>query len=240
MVFNLLRIFRRQKRLERALALQRMRLKLPQDATIDEIEQKLHSRTSGRYLPDMVYGSLDGIITTFASVAGAAGAGLSPGVTLIFGFANLFADGFSMGVGDFLSKRSELLYYQRQKQTEKKELRDFPEIEHEELIQIYKKKGLKGKELEHIVKVIEQDEHLVVDEIMEYYLGLNPPETYPLTSALVTWTSFTALGFLPLGVVRTRLTAGKWWMSGLEIAAGGIGASLIAYVVGLAIGAVVA
>lgn len=59
------------------------------------------------YLRDLVYGANDGIITTFAVVAGVAGANLSPRIVLILGFANLVADGFSMGASNYLSIRSE-------------------------------------------------------------------------------------------------------------------------------------
>ena len=52
------------------------------------------------YLEEFVYGATDGAVTTFAVVAGVVGASLSPSVVLILGFANLFADGFSMAVGN--------------------------------------------------------------------------------------------------------------------------------------------
>lgn len=58
-------------------------------------------------LPDFVYGSIDGTVTTFAVVAGAIGANLSSAVVLILGFANLFADGFSMAVSNYLAHKSE-------------------------------------------------------------------------------------------------------------------------------------
>ncbi|HUP31859.1 MAG TPA: VIT1/CCC1 transporter family protein [Gaiellaceae bacterium] len=58
------------------------------------------------YLPDLVYGANDGIITTFAVVSGVVGAALSERIILILGFANLLADGFSMGASNFLSRRS--------------------------------------------------------------------------------------------------------------------------------------
>lgn len=58
------------------------------------------------YLPDLVYGANDGIITTFAVVCGVVGADLSEQIILILGFANLVADGFSMGASNFLSRRS--------------------------------------------------------------------------------------------------------------------------------------
>ena len=58
------------------------------------------------YVRELVYGANDGIITTFAVVAGVAGGGLAARVVLICGVANLFADGLSMAVGNYLSIRS--------------------------------------------------------------------------------------------------------------------------------------
>ncbi|MDP3953706.1 MAG: VIT1/CCC1 transporter family protein [bacterium] len=60
-----------------------------------------------RYIKDIIFGANDGIVTTFAIVAGAVGAGLSTQVVLILGFASLLADGFSMGTGNYLGSRSE-------------------------------------------------------------------------------------------------------------------------------------
>ena len=58
------------------------------------------------YLPEFVYGGIDGTITTFAVVSGVVGASLSSAIILILGFANLFADGFSMAVSNYLSTQS--------------------------------------------------------------------------------------------------------------------------------------
>jgi vacuolar iron transporter family protein len=63
--------------------------------------------TIRRYLPDLVFGACDGIITTLAIVSGVVGASLSTTVILILGFANLLADGFSMGASNVLSRRSD-------------------------------------------------------------------------------------------------------------------------------------
>jgi VIT1/CCC1 family predicted Fe2+/Mn2+ transporter len=65
-----------------------------------------HSGLIRHYLPDLVYGANDGIITTFAVVSGVVGADLSERIILILGFANLLADGFSMGASNYLSRRS--------------------------------------------------------------------------------------------------------------------------------------
>lgn len=60
------------------------------------------------YLSEFVYGGIDGAVTTFAVVAGATGARFDTKVLLVLGFANLIADGFSMGVGSYLSTKSEV------------------------------------------------------------------------------------------------------------------------------------
>ena len=78
----------------------------------EELEQDRHEPTgtadiARHYLRDLVYGANDGIITTFAVVAGVAGASLSPTTVIILGLANLLADGFSMGASNFLSIRSD-------------------------------------------------------------------------------------------------------------------------------------
>ena len=59
----------------------------------------------------MVYGGLDGILTTFAVVSGVAGAQLGSNIVLILGVANLLADGFAMAIGAYLSSKSEKEYY---------------------------------------------------------------------------------------------------------------------------------
>lgn len=64
------------------------------------------NKLSKKYLPEFVYGAIDGTVTTFAVMAGALGASLSPAIVLILGFANLFADGFSMAIGNYLSTKS--------------------------------------------------------------------------------------------------------------------------------------
>ncbi len=65
-------------------------------------------RTEKKYLPEFVYGGIDGAVTTFAVVSGSIGAALSPIVILILGFANLFADGFSMASASYLSAKSSI------------------------------------------------------------------------------------------------------------------------------------
>lgn len=66
----------------------------------------------GEFLPEVIYGANDGIVTTFAVIAGVAGAALETHVVLILGTANLLADGFSMATSNFLSRRTEEDYHE--------------------------------------------------------------------------------------------------------------------------------
>ena len=69
--------------------------------SIEEIQSRIAQQSSESHLKDFVFGGIDGAVTTFAIVAGVEGAGLSPTVVVILGFANVFADGFSMAVGNY-------------------------------------------------------------------------------------------------------------------------------------------
>ncbi len=99
-------------------------------------------QTQGQYIKSMVYGGLDGIVTTFAVAAGVAGASLSVGIVLIMGFANLLADGLSMAIGDFLSTRAEQEYNRAEQAREAWEVENYPEGEKREMVELYTERGM--------------------------------------------------------------------------------------------------
>ena len=76
---------------------------------------------------DFVYGATDGSVTTFAVVAGVIGAELSPSIVLILGFANLFADGFSMAVGNYLASKTRTEYIEKQRKKQEWEVENLSE-----------------------------------------------------------------------------------------------------------------
>ena len=78
-------------------------------------------------LRDVVFAANDGIVTTFAVVAGAVGGGLATSVVLVLGIANLLADGFSMAVGIYLGAKSEVDYEKGMKNSHWKQ--DVPVIQ---------------------------------------------------------------------------------------------------------------
>jgi VIT1/CCC1 family predicted Fe2+/Mn2+ transporter len=157
-----------------------------------------HGGASHQYIGDMVYGGLDGIVTTFAVVSGVAGANLGSGVILILGLANLLADGLSMAAGAYLSLKSEREYYERERQREAWEVEHFSDGERAEMLGIYRAKGYSQTDAETLVKIQSQDKKLWVDAMMVQELGLLPDERKPILSALATPGSFISAGSVPL------------------------------------------
>lgn len=150
------------------------------------------------YLGEFVYGGIDGAVTTFAVVAGAVGAGLESSIIIILGFANLFADGLSMSIGAYLSNKSEKDNYEKHKQIEYYEVENMPEVEREEIREIYRQKGFEGQLLEDIVAVITSDKDRWVDTMMKEELEMIPEVKSPFKIGLTTFLSFLVIGLVPL------------------------------------------
>ena len=150
------------------------------------------------YLREFVYGGIDGAVTTFAVVAGGFGANLDPGIIIILGFANLFADGFSMSVGAYLSAKSDKENYKKHEAIEYWEIENLPELERQEISDIYKAKGFDGDLLEKVVDQITSNKDLWVAEMMKDELNLMEETKSPFKIGLATFLSFLVVGFIPL------------------------------------------
>lgn len=166
--------------------------------TPEEIRRRLARGPRHSYLRDFVYGAVDGIVTTFAVVAGVAGAQLSTGVVLILGFANLLADGFSMAVSNFLATRAEREQAGRAREMEHRHIDAFPEGEREEIRQIFSKKGFAGNDLERIVDIITADKKIWVETMLKEEFGLPQVIASPRKAAAATFGAFVLCGLLPL------------------------------------------
>lgn len=149
-------------------------------------------------LQDFVYGATDGAVTTFAVVAGVVGASLEPAIVLILGFANLFADGFSMAVGNYLATKSQREYIEKARQREEWEIDNLAEQEKQEIRDIYAQKGFKDEILEEIVRIITSRRKVWVDTMMKEELGLIEDRKRPLDTAMTTFVAFNVIGLIPL------------------------------------------
>ena len=154
------------------------------------------------YLKDLVYGANDGIITTFAVVAGVAGAQLEPRIVLILGFANLLADGFSMGASNFLSIRSDEAVRSAAGQAV---LEPFP-----------------GR---HSVATFVAFVTAGIVPLLSYAFG-ETENRLPIAVVL------TLVMLFGVGAARALVTRLKWWRSGFEMLIVGSAAAVVAYGVG--------
>lgn len=238
------------------------------------LEQHLvqeHSQTGlSEYLKELVYGGIDGIVTTFAVVAGFTGAatmvngdGVSAipvTIVLIFGLANLFADGFSMGVGDFLSSRAEKKLFEKEQKKEYKEIDQNMEYEFNETIEILENKGFSHKDATDLAEIYSHNTDFWVDFMMRHELDMSTPSASPARGAFITFLSFLFFGSIPLlpyiinissidgrfvmacvftvialgilGLIRARFTRESTILSMAEIVGLGMFAAFIAYFVG--------
>jgi VIT1/CCC1 family predicted Fe2+/Mn2+ transporter len=234
---------------------------LGREHTPEAIARRLAMTRAHSYLGDFVLGAVDGAVTTFAIVAGAAGAGLSGGVVLVLGLANLFADGFSMAAGNFLRARSEHQVLDRFRRMEEMHIEQIPDGEREEIRQIYRNKGFEGEELERVIRVITDDRRQWVNTMLteEWGLQLRPPS--PWRAGGATFAAFVLAGAVPLlptvalihrdaaesfavscfltgaaffaiGYVRGRVVDRRPWASAVETLGIGGAAAAVAYLVG--------
>ncbi|NLY00888.1 MAG: hypothetical protein GXY83_32760 [Rhodopirellula sp.] len=164
-----------------------------------------HQQEHGQYIKSAVYGGLDGIITTFAVVAGVAGAKLAAGIVLILGFANLIADGLSMAIGDYLSTKSEQEYERAERRREEWEVEHYPEGEKQELVELYTDKGIAPEDAKTIVELLAKTRTAWIDVMMVEELGILGSDESPLKNAVVTFISFGLFGFVPLVAYVTAL-----------------------------------
>ena len=168
------------------------------------------------YLKEFVYGGIDGIITTFAVVAGFSGAsntmdgdvvGIGISAVLLFGIANLLADGLSMGLGNYLSLRSEASQY-----TQKYNNLDT----HNDIItrEILINKGYSDVDTDAYMSLLKRNNSYHKEWLLLHNDGLYSNDAdNPAVNGLITFISFTLFGILPLlpYIVFSSLEAYDIW-----------------------------
>ena len=167
-------------------------------------------------LEDFVYGATDGAVTTFAVVAGVIGAFLSPSIVLILGFANLFADGFSMAVGNYLATKTQYEYIENARKREEWQIDNMMDQEKQEIRDIYTKKGFKNELLDEVVNVITARRKVWVDTMMREELGLIEDVRRPLYTAATTFVAFNIVGIIPVIPFIVMFVAGSQVISSTE------------------------
>lgn len=167
----------------------------------------------GGYIAEVIYGANDGIITTFAVVAGVAGAALDPAIVLILGIANLFADGFSMGASNYLSQRSSIEYERARGE-------------------------VAGGRPPAFTAATTFVAFVVVGwtPLLPYILALGVETVLAPRTAFGVSLGAAAVAFFLVGASRTLVTDRSWYRAGGEMLAVGMVAAGVAYAVGTVLG----
>ena len=166
--------------------------------TPQEIAKRIRAPDGSGVLKDAVYGAIDGAVTTFAIVAGVAGAGLSPFVIVALGIANVLADGFSMAAANYSGTKAELDNTRRLRDVEERHIREYPEGEKLEVREILAKKGLSGPVLDEATEAITQNRENWIALMLEGEYGLAAVDPRPEKAAATTFLAFLAAGIIPL------------------------------------------
>lgn len=230
-------------------------------------KEEAHGHRLGAYIREIVYGGNDGIVTTFAVVAGTVGADLPNYIIIILGLANLFADGLSMATGAYLSEKAEVAQMKRIRGEEEKEIEEHPELERAEIEEYLKKMGFTGNDLKRTLDVVTSDTKRWVDVMMIAEHGYTGSEdSHPLLDGIMTFMSFTLFGAIPLipyfvtidqssrftvaivstfaalvllGAARSYVTREKMYRGPIEIVFVGALGAFVAYGVGILLRSVV-
>ncbi len=154
----------------------------------------------GEVIRNVILGMNDGIVSIFALLAGVAGAQQTAITILISLLAATIAGALSMGVGDYISSKSEQDYYKKEIDQERLEIKLVPDVEKRELRRIYQNKGFEGPILDQIVNTIIQNPNQWALEMVIEELGIAELEQKNVGKAsLVTFCAFFIGAFFPMG-----------------------------------------
>ncbi|TMC65329.1 MAG: hypothetical protein E6J17_02420 [Chloroflexi bacterium] len=216
-----------------------------------------HRQTN--WLRDVILGGQDGLVNILGIILGVIAGGGSDVVLLAAGFAAAITESISMGAVGYTSSVSERDYYESEKAREVTEIRTVPEVERQEIRDIYAAKGFSGKLLDDVVGTITANRQTWLATMMNEELHLQPVESrdilrtavvigietlighlIPLvpfmflsrTPALVLAIVLSAVALFGVGAYTAVTLVGDWRRSGLKFLAIGLGAAAIGFFVG--------
>lgn len=156
--------------------------------------------TAGETIRDIVIGMSDGLTVPFALAAGLTGAVSATSIIVTAGLAEVAAGSIAMGLGGYLAARSDAEHFDSERIREQQEIKEKPEAEKAEVMEVFQSYGLTPEESAPIVKALSQRPEAWVDFMMRFELGLEKPEPKrALTSALTIAGAYVAGGLIPLG-----------------------------------------
>ncbi len=219
---------------------------------------KIHKRNNR--LSDVILGGQDGLVSILGLLLGLSTATNSTRIVIAGGLATIFAETLSMTAVAYTSRMANKDHYVAERKREIEEVKNIPDQERQEIVDIYKAKGFNGKLLNDIVNHITANHELWIDTMMKEELNLMPVEkhdvyTYSLTVGLATFSGaimplipFFFLRIHPalvtalivaililagVGIYKAYMTLGKPIKSAIQMVVIGMGAAIAGYLIGL-------
>lgn len=211
-------------------------------------------------LSEIILGGQDGLVNVLGVILGVAAATSDPRIVIAAGLAATFAESVSMGAVAYTSTLAENDLYHSEREREYRHIHLAPDVEIHEIREIYRKKGFEGETLDKIVEVITANPDVWVQVMMSEEFQMTPPErSQALASGVVVGLAALVGSLIPLapfffldvglsigvslavaaltlfvvGAYKARVTVGRPFKSGLQMALIGIVSALVGYVVGL-------
>lgn len=219
--------------------------------------QDPHRRASS--LSDIILGGQDGLVNVLGVILGVAAATSDPRLVLIAGLSATFAESVSMGAVAYTSTLADADFYESERAREYRHIQDVPRLERDEIREIYEGKGFRGELLERIVETITANEDVWVAVMMAEEHQLTPTDRsrafrsalvvgisaivgsliplvpfafLPVNESMLASVVVTALVLFVVGAYKARITVGRPYRSGLEMAVIGTASALVGYAVG--------
>ncbi len=229
-------------------------------AAASSVEQSHEHHAAGSFLRDVILGGQDGLVNVLGIVLGATAAGAQPRILVATALAATFAEAVSMGAVAYTSSLADRDHYLSERERETREIRELPDMERQEVRDIYRAKGFDGELLDQIVDRITSNEETWLDIMMAEELHLEPVNTNDVlrTSVIVTIAALigglipllpffvlgggtltvllavalSAVALFAVGAYKATALVGEWRRSGLQMVLIGLGAALAGFVVG--------
>lgn len=211
-------------------------------------------------LREVVFGMEDGMVSTMGAITGIAIGSESHFIVVLAGVVIIAVESISMGVGSYLSNKSEREVDERMLAEEREEIRDYPKEEKKELIEFLMRDGWPAGMAKEMAEHAAKDKELMLREMAYRELRVSPNNLgTPIKNGVFMWASYVIGGMIPLfpyliipeavsvipisvsitliglfflGAATTRFSNRTWWKAGFEMFLFAGIAALIGYVVG--------
>ncbi|MHB0911857.1 MAG: VIT1/CCC1 transporter family protein [Armatimonadota bacterium] len=224
----------------------------PENSTEDKSPQSM--------LRDLVFGAEDGFISILALVTGVA-AGAEERTVLLAGAVGAVSGAISMAAGNYLGVKSQVASYEHRIQEERRSIAENPEMERDELAELYRRSGLTKEQADAVVPVVSENSDFMTQEMAAHELGIGTSELRgsPLRKALWLFAAYilastfpvlpyalferdtamaisitgTLIALFAVGAARSIFTGANWLRSGVEMLAIALLAGVAGYLVGM-------